>query len=92
MLQINEFNQEGPELPAESVRVPKPPSPEVLQATISGVGLSMSPRKTTTIYTRRKAKTKISKNPTRKWEKSEYMNALECLLRAKQRSKKWLGT
>ena len=49
MLQINEFNQEGPELPVESVTVPEPPVPEVLQTTTSGVGVSKSPRKTTTI-------------------------------------------
>ena len=55
-----------------------------MQATISGVGVSMSPRKTTTNYTRRKTKTKILKIPRRKREKSECMNALECLLRAKQ--------
>ena len=45
MLQINEFNQGGPELPEESVTVPEPPDPEVLQATTSGVGISKSPRK-----------------------------------------------
>ena len=70
MLQINEFNQEGPELPVESVTMPEPPVPEVLQTTTSGVGVSKSPRKTTTIYTRRKTKTRISKNPTKKCEKS----------------------
>ena len=86
MLQINEFNQVGPELPMGSVTVPETPSPEVLQVTSSGVGVSKSPRKTT-IYTRRKTRTRISKNPKRKWEKSEYMNALECLLRA---YKKWV--
>ena len=77
MLQINEFNQGGPELPAGSVTVPEPPpNPEVLQATTSGVGVSKSSRKTTNIYTRRKTKTRTTKNPRRKWEKSEYMNAL----------------
>ena len=65
--------------------MPEPPDPEVLQATTSGVGVSKSPRKTTTIYTRRKSKTRVSKNPRRKWEKSEYMNALECLLRAEKK-------
>ena len=30
MLQINEFNQGGPELSVGSVTVPKPPGPEVL--------------------------------------------------------------
>ena len=58
------------------------PNPEVLQATTSGVGVSKSPKKTTTIYTRRETKTRTAKNPRRKLEKSEYMNALECLLRA----------
>ena len=91
MLQINEFNQGGPELPVASVTVPEPASPEVLQATTSGVGVSRSPRKTTTIYTRRK-KTRISKNPSRKWEKSEYMNTLECLLRPEKKGvKKGIG-
>ena len=63
------------------------PGPKVLQATTSGAGVSKSPRKTTNIYTRGKTKTRISKNPRRKWEKSEYMNALECLLKAE---KKWV--
>ena len=72
--------------------VPKPPGPEVLQATTSGVGVSKSPRKTTTICTRRKTKTRTSKNPRRKWEKSEYMNALERLLRAEEKGvKKGIG-
>ena len=69
MLQINEFNQGGPELPEGNVTLPKPPSPEVLQATTSGLGVSKSPRKTATIYTRRKTKTRPSRNPRRKWEK-----------------------
>ena len=84
MLQINEFNQVGPELPMGSVTVPETPSPEVLQVTSSGVGVSKSPRKTT-IYTRRKTRKRISKNPKRKWEKSEYMNTLQCLLRAEKK-------
>ena len=92
MLQANEFNQGGPELPVGSVTLPESPSPEVLQATTSGVGVSKSPRKSTTIYTRRKAKTRISKNPRRKLEKSEYMNALECILRAEKKGvKKGIG-
>ena len=92
MFKINEFNQGGPELPEGSVTVPEPPGPEVLQATTSGVGVSKSPRKTTTIYTRRKTKTRTTKNPRRKWEKSEYMNALECLLRAEEKGvKKGIG-
>ena len=65
--------------------VPEPPGPEVLQTTTSGVGVSKSPRKTTAIYTRRKTKTRTSKNPRRKWEKSEYMNALECLLSVEEK-------
>ena len=85
MFKINEFNQGGPELPEGSVAVPEPPGSEVLQATTSGVGVSKSPRKTTTIYTRRKTKTRTTKNPRRKWEKSDYMNALECLLRAEEK-------
>ena len=32
MLQINEFDQGGPELPEGRVTLPEPPSPEVLQA------------------------------------------------------------
>ena len=56
MFKINEFNQGGPELPEGSVTVPEPPGPEFLQATTSGVGVSKSPRKTATIYTRRKKK------------------------------------
>ena len=72
--------------------MPEPPSPDRLQATTSGVGVSKSLRKTTTIYTRRKTKTRISKNPRRKWEKSEYMDALECSLRTKKRGlKKGIG-
>ena len=59
-----------------------------MQATTSGVGVLKPPRKTTTIYTRRKTKTRISKNPRRKWEKSEYMNALKCLLRAEKKGVK----
>ena len=63
--------------------VPVSPSLEVLQATdYFWCWGTKSPRKTITIYTRRKTKTRTSKNPRRKWEKSEYMNALECLLRA----------
>ena len=50
-----------------------------MKVTTSGVGVSKSPRKSTTIYIRRKTKTRISKNPRRKWEKSEYMNGLEFL-------------
>ena len=68
--------------------VPEPPCPEISQATTSGVGVSKSPRKVTTIYTRRKTKTRISKNPRRKWERSEYTNALECLLRAEKNGSK----
>ena len=65
------------------------PGPEVLQVTTSDAGVSDSPRKTTTIYTRRKT---ISKNPRREWEKNEYMNALECLLRADKKGvKKVIG-
>ena len=59
--------------------------------TTSGVGVSKSPRKTTNIYVRKKT-TRMSKNPWRKWEKSEYMNALECLLRAEKKEvKKEIG-
>ena len=72
----------------KSVMVPESPGPEVLQATISGVGVSKSPRKTTTINTRRKLKTRISQSSRRKWEKSKYMNALECLLRAERKGVK----
>ena len=72
--------------------MPNSPSQEVLQTTTSGVGVSKSPRKTTAIYTKRKTKTRILKKPRRNWEKSEYMNALECLLRAdKKESIKSLG-
>ena len=90
MLQINEFNQGGGgELPVGSMMVPKPPpGPEVLQVTTSSVGVSKLARKTTTIYTGRKTKTRISKNPRRKWETSEYMNSLECLLRAETKGVK----
>ena len=92
MLQINESNQGGPELPEGSVTVPESLGSELLLATTSGVGVSKSPRKTTTIYTRRKTKTRTSKNPRRKWEKSEYMNALECLLWAEEKGvKKGIG-
>ena len=92
MFKINEFNQGGTELPEGSVTVPEPPGPEVLQATTSGVGVSKSPRKTTTIYTRRKTRTRTTKNPRRKWEKSEYMNALECFLMAEEKGvKKGIG-
>ena len=45
MLQINEFNQGEPELPVGSEAVPKPPGPEVLQATTSGVGVSKQKKK-----------------------------------------------
>ena len=63
-----------------------------MQATTSGVGVSKLPRKTTAIYTRRKTKTITSKNPSREWEKREYMNALECLLRAEKKGvKKGIG-
>ena len=92
MFKINEFNQWGPELPEGSVTVPEPPGPEVLQATTSGAGVSKSPRKASTIYTGRKTKTRTTKNARRKWEKSEYMNALECLLRAEEKGvKKGIG-
>ena len=67
------------------------PGPEVLQVTTSDADVSESPRKTTTIYARTKTKT-ISKNPRRDWEKNEYMNALECLLRADKKGvKKGIG-
>ena len=92
MLQINEVNNGGPELPEGSVTVPKSPGLQVLWATASGVGVSKSPGKTTTIYTRRKTKPRTSKKLRRKWQKSEYINALECLLRAwKKEVKKGLG-
>ena len=64
---------------------PSTPSSEVLQATTSGVAVSKSPRKTTTIYTKRKTKTRTLKNPRRTLEKSEYMNALECLFRTEKK-------
>ena len=82
----------GAEQPVGSVTVPESPGPEVLQATTSGVGVSKSPRKTN-IYTRGKRnKKRISKNPRRKREKSEYMNAFECLLRAEKKGvKKGIG-
>ena len=44
----------------------KPSSPEVLQATASGVGVSKSPRKNTNIYTRKKNKTKTKQEPLEK--------------------------
>ena len=92
MFKINEFDQGRPELPEGSVTVPEPPGPEVLQATTSGVGVSKSPRKTTTIYTRRKTKTRTTKNSRRKWEKCEYMNVLECFLRTEEKGvKKGIG-
>ena len=70
----------------------EPPGPEVLQATTSGVGVPKSTRRTTSIYTRRKTKTRISKYPKRKWEKNEYMNALDCLLRTEKKGfKKGIG-
>ena len=53
----------------------------VLQATTSGIGVLKLPRDTTTIYTRRKTKTRTLENPSRKQEKSE----LECLLRAEEK-------
>ena len=73
--------------------VPEPLGLEALLVTTSGFGVSKSPKKTTTIYTKRKTKTRTLKNPRRKWEKSEYMNALECLLRAEKKkgSKNGLG-
>ena len=75
-----------------SVTVSEPPCPEVLQATTSGVGVPKSTRRATSIYTRRKTKTRISKYPKRKWEKNEYMNALDCLLRAEKKGfKKGIG-
>ena len=77
MLQVNEFHQGETELLEGSETVLKPP--EILQVTTSGVRVSKSPRKSTTIYIRRKTKARISKNPKRKWEKSEYMDALEFL-------------
>ena len=84
MLQANEFSQGGLELPEGSVTVleppPPPPSPEVLQVATSRVGVSKSPRNTTT-----------SKNPRRKWEKSELMNALECLKAEEKGVKKGIG-
>ena len=58
--------------------------------TTSGVGVSKSPRKTTTICTRKKNQKK--QGSRRKWDKSEYMNALECLLRAEKKGvKKGIG-
>ena len=79
MLQINEFNQGGLELIEGSVTMPEHPDQEVLQATTFGIEISKSPRKTSNIYTGRKTKTRTSKNPKRKWEKSEYMNIFKCL-------------
>ena len=68
--------------------MPEPPDLEVLQATASGIGVSKLPRKATSIYTRKKTKTRISKNPRRKWGKSEYMNALGCLLMVEKKGVK----
>ena len=51
-------------------------------------GIKVAPRKTTTIYTRRKTKTRTLKNPRGKWEKSECINALERLLRAEEKGVK----
>ena len=82
----------GDELPEGSVTVHKPPGPEVLWATASSVGVSKLPRKTTIFHTRRKTKTRTSKNTRRKWEKSEYMNPLECLVGAQKKEvKKGIG-
>lgn len=60
------------------------PQPEVLQTTAFGAGVSKLPRKATNTFTRRK-KTRTSKNLRRKWEESEYMNALQSLLRAEKK-------
>ena len=48
MLKIIEFHQGEPELLEGSETVLKPP--EILQVTTSGVRVSKSPRKSTTIY------------------------------------------
>ena len=56
MFKIIELIRGCPELPEGSVMVPEPPSPEVLQATTSGVGVSKSPRKTTTFILEEKQK------------------------------------
>ena len=68
--------------------MPEPPDLEVLRATASGIGVSKSRRKATSIYTRKKTKTRISKNPRRKWGKSEYMNALGCFLTVEKKGVK----
>ena len=88
MLQINEFNQGSPELPEGSLTVLEPPGPDALQVATSRAGVSKSPRKTNTIYARRKTITRTSRNSRRKWEKNEYMNALECLLRTEKKGVK----
>ena len=78
----------GPKLPEGSVMVPKPPGPQVLQVTTSGVWVLKSPGETATSYTIRKAKTRTLKKPRRKWERSECMNAFECFIRAEKKGVK----
>ena len=70
--------------------VPEPPPP--LSRSLAGGyfwcwAIKLA-KKATTIYTRTKTKPRISKNPRRKWEKSEYTNPLECLLRAEKKGVK----
>ena len=65
MLKTIEFNLEAPELPTRSVTLPKPPAPEELRATASGIGASTSPRTTNTLYTRKQRKARTIKNPSR---------------------------
>ena len=69
MLQINEYNNGGPELPEGKGMVPEPPSPEVLQATTSGVGVSKSPRKLLPFILEEKQKQKYRRTLGESWRK-----------------------
>ena len=88
MFKINEFNQGGPELPEGSVTVPEPPGPEFCRRLILVLGYQSRQEKLLPFILEEKTKTRTTKNPRRKWEKREYMNALECLLRAEEKGVK----
>ena len=56
-----------------------------MQATTSGVGVSKSPKKLLPIILEEKQRQEHQRTPRIKWEKSEYMNSLECLLKAEKK-------
>ena len=77
MLQNNETNLGGPELPAGSVTVPEPPGPRVVGTTL-GTGVIIVPN----LYSVNNKPKNRKEKGRRKWKKEEYEIALECRMEA----------